>query len=94
MATRFERHVSRRAAGSLTGNLQRFDFGMRPAEAAMVAFADQLRSAGDHAPDQRIRLRPALAEPGKLQRASHVPRIELTTVVGGLSGFVGHEGSS
>ena len=76
MATRFERDVERRADGPRSGDVQRFDLGVRPAEAAMISFADDLGPVRDDAADHRIRLDRAATERRKLQRPGHVPGIE------------------
>src|SRR5690606_11768435 len=50
--------------------------GMRTAEVLVVALADGLAVAHEGAAHHRVRLDPAFAARGQLQRARHVPSIE------------------
>ena len=74
VAAWLQRHVERRSAGPRSGNVQGFNLGVGLAEAAMPAFAHDLRAARDHAAHHRVRLDETLPLGGQFQGPLHVPR--------------------
>ncbi len=79
MATRFQRHVHRRAAEisvMSTGDLQRLRLGMFFAKTGMVAFADHLIRLNDDTPDKRIGLDTATPALGQGERSLHMLRVD------------------
>ncbi len=84
VAAGFERNVHRGPRRARTGQTQCLDFGVRPAELAVPAFADDFGSAGDDAADHRIRLDIALPLKGQFQCTLEMPTIEFGEGHGGV----------
>jgi hypothetical protein len=75
MTARFQRHVSRRTFGLVTGSAQGMDLGVRLAGLLVPAFADDLTSADQDATNPRIGRRRPQASLGELQGTRHQPKI-------------------
>ena len=67
----FQIDIDGRPAHRLTRGAQRFDFGVRPAGAPVMALADRAVPAHDHRADRRVRTRAPPAAGGQLERAAH-----------------------
>ncbi|MNF78608.1 hypothetical protein D3C84_607990 [compost metagenome] len=89
VAARFQRHISGRAPGQLTGGAQGVDFGVRFAGTFMPAFADDLAVTHHHATDPRIGVRGVVTFARQFQRARHEVGIEDGLLAGAGHSFTG-----